>query len=137
MKMNIAQSQQNCLRCETVELRVIPKSIQQITFYECPSCSRHFAQKLGPGICDRWLNPLSLVLYGIIFERYPQGAYQRIAEQFLEQRAGDIPLLIEEITQELQKLTQNVCDILDLQQNEQDVRAFLQLVVDYWKKKKE
>lgn len=101
--MKIARSRQNCLRCETVKLRVIPKSTQEITFYECPSCSRHFAQKLGQGLCDRWLSPISLVLYGIIFERYPQDAYQRIAEQFLEQRAGDIPLSIEEITQELRK----------------------------------
>jgi len=57
----------------------------------------------------------------------------RIAEDFLAQRAGEIPLMIEEITQELQKPTQNVRDILDLRQNEEDVRAFLQLVVDYWK----
>ncbi len=135
--MKNARSRQNCLRCETVQLRVISTSTQEITFYECPSCSRHFAQKLGQGLCDRWLSPIGIVLYGIIFERYPQDAYQRIAEQFLEQRAGDIPLLIEEITQELQKPTQNVCDILDLQQNERDVRAFLQLVVDYWKKNKE
>lgn len=135
--MKNARSRQNCLRCETVKLRVIPQSTQEITFYECPSCSRHFAQKLGHGLCDRWLSPISLVLYGIISERYPQDAYQRIAEQFLEQRVGDIPSLIEEIAQELQKPTQNVCDIFDLQQNEQDVRAFLQLVVDYWKKNKE
>jgi transposase-like protein len=135
--MENARYRQNCLRCETVKLRVIPTSTQEITFYECPSCSRHFAQKLGQGLCDRWLSPIGLVLYGIVFERYPQDAFQRIAEQFLEQRADDIPSLIEEITQELQKPTQNVCDILDLQQNEQDVRAFLQLVVDYWKKNKE
>lgn len=135
--MKIAQSQQNCLRCETVKLIVLHDSSKEITFYECPNCSRHFAQKLGQGLCDRWLSPISLVLYGVIFERQPQDAYQRIAELFLKQRADDIPFFIEEITQELQKPTQNVCDILGLQQNEQDVRAFLQLVVDYWKKNKE
>jgi hypothetical protein len=41
--------------------------------------------------------------------------------------------MIEEIEQELEKPTQKVRDILDLPHNEEDLRKFLRLVVDYWK----
>ena len=131
----MSESQQNCLRCETIKLEVLPESSKEITFYECPHCHRHFAQKPNQRLSDRWGSPISLVLYGIIFESQPQKAYQRIAENFLAQKTCDIPLMIKEITQELQKPTQNVRDILDLRQNEEDIRDFLQLVVDYWKEK--
>jgi hypothetical protein len=41
--------------------------------------------------------------------------------------------MVEEIDHELRKPTQQVRDILGLPQNEEGLRAFLRLVVDYWK----
>ena len=131
--MRPTQSPQYCLRCKTIELAMLPESTEEATFYECPGCHRHFALISGRGLCERWLGPLSLVLYGIIFERRPQDASRRIAELFLAQsRREEIVWMRAEIAQEIEQPTQNVCDIHDLRQKEEDVRAFLRLVVDYW-----
>ena len=123
-----------CLRCETTQLTVLPESNDQITFYVCPSCHRHFAQKPGRGLCDRWLSPISLVLYGIQFEPKPQAHYQGVAQSLLHHKSREkIAWMVEEIEHELRKPTQQVRDILDLSHSEEDLRQFLRLVVDYWK----
>jgi hypothetical protein len=123
-----------CLRCETIPLALLPESGDQIAFYECPSCHRHFAQKSGRGLCDRWNSPISLVLYGIQFEPKPQAHYQRVAQSLLNDRSQqEIVRMIDEIERELKKPTQQVRDILSLPQEEDDLRHFLQLVIDYWK----
>lgn len=123
-----------CLRCETTQLDVLPDSHDQITFYECPSCHRQFAQEPGRGLCDRWPSPISLVLYGIQFEAKPQTHYERIARSLLHDRSREeIALMVEEIEHEISKPTQQVRDILGLPQDEEDLRSFLLLVVDYWK----
>ena len=123
-----------CLRCETTQLTVLPESSDQITFYECPSCHRNFAQEPGRGLCDRWPSPISLVLYGIQFEPKPQANYQRVAQSLLHEKSREeIAWLAEEIEHELREPTQQVRDILSLPQDEEDLRSFLRLVVDYWK----
>jgi hypothetical protein len=69
----------------------------------------------------------------VIFERQLQTAAQRIADLLLAQRGGvEIDRMKAEIAQELAEPTQNVCDILDLEQKEEDMRAFLRMVVDHW-----
>ena len=123
-----------CLRCETTQLTVLPESSDQITFYECPSCHRNFAEEPGRGLCDRWPSPISLVLYGIQFEPKPQANYQRVAQSLLHEKSREeIAWLAEEIEHELREPTQQVRDILSLPQDEEDLRSFLRLVVDYWK----
>lgn len=135
--VNFAQYNKKCLRCENVDLKLLPESNEEITFYECPKCLCHYAQKPNHGICDRWGSPISAVLYCIIFERRPQDAYQRVAQYFLDLKTYNIPLMIKEIDRELQKPTQNLRDIHNLvfMPNEEDVRDFLRLVADYWKEK--
>lgn len=123
-----------CLRCETTQLAALRESNDEITFYECPSCRRHFAQKPGRGLCDRWLSPISLVLYGVQFERKPQEHYQGVAQSLLHDRSREqIAWMVEEIEHELRRPTQQVRDILSLPHDEEDLRQFLRLVVDYWK----
>ena len=41
--------------------------------------------------------------------------------------------MVEEIEHEISNPTQQVRDILSLPQDEEDLRSFLRLVVDYWK----
>jgi hypothetical protein len=41
--------------------------------------------------------------------------------------------MVEEIEHELRRPTQQVRDILSLPHDEEDLRQFLRLVVDYWK----
>jgi hypothetical protein len=123
-----------CLRCETAELTVLPESNDRITFYECASCGRHYAQQPGRGLCDRWPGPIGLVLYGIQFEPQPQEHFQRVAQDVFETKSrGEIARMIEEIEMELREPRQHVRDILDLPHGEEQLRAFLRLVVDYWK----
>ena len=123
-----------CLRCETTELTILPESDDQITFYECASCRRRFAKQPGRGLCDRWPGPIGLILYGIQFEPQPQEHFQRVAQDVFETRPrGEIARMIEEIEEELRKPRQQVRDILGLPHEEEQLRAFLRLVVDYWK----
>ena len=125
---------EHCLRCGTTELTARPGSNEQIAFYECPSCHRQFARRPGDALCDRWPGPLSLVLYGIQFERNPQAASQRIARSFLRERSREeVAGIMEEIERELNEPTQRVRDILDLPHDEDELRSFLRLVVEYWK----
>ncbi len=122
------------MRCETAELTTLPESDERIAFYECPSCRRHFTRRPGRALCDRWLSPLSLVLYGIQFEPRPQAVYRRIAQSFLRERSREeIVVMMKEIELELRKPTQQVRDIIDLRHEEKELRRFLRLVVDYWK----
>jgi hypothetical protein len=124
----------DCLRCQTVVLMVLPESNAQMTFYACPSCHRHFAQQPGRALHDRWLSPLSLVLYSVQFETDPQVHAHRVAQAFLRDRSREtIAAMIVAIAQELQQPTQDVRDILEMPQDEEALRTFLRLVVNDWK----
>lgn len=124
----------SCLRCDSPKLTVLPESNDQITFYQCPSCMRQYAQRAGRTLCDRWLSPLSIVLYGIQFEPNPQASAERVARSLLQQQEpAEITRMIFEIEAELQEPRQQVRDILDLPHAEEEVRAFLRQVVEYWR----
>jgi hypothetical protein len=124
----------SCLRCDSPKLNVLPESNDQITFYQCPSCLRQYAQRAGRTLCDRWLSPLGIVLYGIQFEPNPQAGAERVARSLLQQqKPEEITRMIFEIEAELQEPRQQVRDILDLPQAEEELRAFLRRVVEYWR----
>jgi transposase-like protein len=61
----------NCLQCSGVVLTRLPESSEEITFFECPSCHRHYAQSPGHSLTYRWSHPVSLALYCILFNREP------------------------------------------------------------------
>jgi len=120
-----------CLRCKSVELEVLPLSGDRITFYGCPKCGRHFAQKPGRSLTERWLGPLSVVLYDRIFSKRPQDDAERIAANLRKTRTSQqIAWIISEIQEELAHPTQQVRDILDQPQAEADLREFLTMVAD-------
>jgi hypothetical protein len=80
----------------------------------------------------RWLHPVSLALYCILFNRAPLSAAPFVAEELMRGRSRDASLkMIEEIELELQRPTQNVREILDNPQSEEECREFLQAVVTY------
>ena len=124
----------SCLRCDSTPLTALPESNDQITFYQCTLCRRQYAQRTGGTLCDRWLSPLSIVLYGIQFESQPEAGAKRVARALIEQRKPEeITNMISEIEAELQEPRQQVRDILNLPQSEEEVRAFLGRVVEYWR----
>ncbi len=115
-----------CLRCEGVKLEGAPS----IRFFRCPQCGRQYALKGNGALVDRWLSPISLVLYPILFSARPQDDGGRVVEMFLDRSAR--PHIVSEIRAELARPTQRVRDILDLREGvtEQDVRDFLSAVAD-------
>ena len=129
---HLATTTTNCLRCSGVELTRLPESSEEITFFECPSCHRHYARSPGHSLTYRWLHPVSLALYCILFNREPLSATPFVAKELMRGRSRDASLkMIEEIELELQRPTQNVREILDNPQSEEECREFLQAVVTY------
>ena len=120
----------NCLRCPGVELRCLPESTKDIMFFECPSCQRQYAQRLGSSLTYRWGHPVTLPLYMVLFVEEPWSSAQATAEDFLKDRSRDqLAHMIEEIELELQHPTQNVRGILDNHASEEKCRKFLHAFV--------
>jgi len=72
--------------------------------------------------------PISLVLYGVIFDKKPINRAKHIAEQFSARDDINLPFLIKNIIAELQTPTQKVSEILDLSYpNEIALRSFLKV----------
>ncbi len=121
------KNQPNCLRCAESTLILLPESSAEINFFNCPQCCRHYAQKPGKGLTFRWLHPISLALYSILFEREPMSVASSLAESFIRQYETDVvERMWKEIQGELDHPTQQVRDILDNPQSEKQCREFLQ-----------
>jgi hypothetical protein len=129
------ESHLHCLRCKTPELIALD-SPDGISFFECPECHRNFARKRGGELCFRWMHPISLVLYPVIFEPDPGQHCERVAEMFAEQESGErIKLIVQEIKLELDDPTQQVRDILECRASEGDLREYLRCVADRLEKR--
>jgi transposase-like protein len=125
-----SDSQPHCLRCKTSELTALP-SPSSVSFFECPKCRRSFARKSGGELCFRWLHPISLVLYPVIFEANPIQDCERVVEMFAKQESSErIKLIVQEIKLELDDPTQQVSDILECVASEGDLRKYLRCVAD-------
>lgn len=127
----LPKSVPTCLRCAGTELRAMPSPIE-VTFFECPKCARQFVRHDAGPLTERWLGPLSLVLYGVIFEVHPRKEAVRIAAMLRSQKeAAHCDLIAKEIRAELAAPTQPVREILPgMRASENDLREFLQGVAD-------
>ena len=120
----------HCLRCKTVALSS-SESPPEIQFLECPSCGRRYALEIGRQLTFRWLHPVTLALYGVIFQERPIEGVGLIAQQFLKHRSPEeLEWIVNEIRLELNDPTQQVRDTLDCRASEEDLRQFLQLFCD-------
>ena len=87
-------------------------------------------------MCFRWLHPISLVLYPVIFEPDPGQHCERVAEMFAKQESSEqIKLIVQEIKLELDDPTQQVRDILECRASEEDLRKYLRCVADRLEKR--
>src|SRR5690606_28032076 len=132
----------NCLKCIHVSLHDDGDS-----FYSCPECNRRFRMNEGGSLVERWLGPISLVLYAVIFTRSPQARAGEIAEGLYQSALPDgkrmfrsftweeIDYLIDEIESELSHPTQKVRNIHGCKGSESDLREYLGLVVSELKNK--
>jgi len=120
----------NCLRCEAVELTLL-SSLPDIEFLECPNCYRHYAREPGGSLTFRWLHPVSLPLYAVLFVTDPLERTGAVADQFVAERsAEEMNRIADEIQLELEHPTQNIREILDNPQTEDQCRAFLAAFVE-------
>jgi hypothetical protein len=119
-----------CLRCAGVILDRAPESPTGIDFFECPACHRRYAKKPGGVLTYRWLHPVTLALYGVIFEEDPVRLAVPQAEHFLKHRLPhELLQIVEEIELELNQPTQNVRDALENRATEERYREYLRAFV--------
>ena len=122
------RSKEKCLHCDDAVLRLLPESSRTVKFYMCPKCGRNYAKGRGESLHDRWLSPISLVLYLITSNKDPRERIDQIAGLFIEQRNRDeLSTLVREIDRELREPTQRVTEILPFTHfpSEKIVREFL------------
>ena len=122
------RSKEKCLRCDDAVLRLLPESAGAVKFYVCPKCGWNYAKGQGESLHDRWLSPISVVLYPVTFNKDPRERIDEIAELFIEQRTRDeLSTLVREIDRELREPTQRVTEILPFaySPSEEIVREFL------------
>jgi hypothetical protein len=112
-----------CLRCNGVELVPSGPFVHEIEFFDCLACHRKYARKPGRPLTFRWLHPISLVLYEILFDS--NRLQQRERSDGPSSTPPEVLLrIVEEIELELTQPTQQVREILD---NPQDIA---QIVVE-------
>jgi hypothetical protein len=111
------------------------------TFFSCPECNRRFRMHGDGSLVERWLGPISIVLYPVIFSRSPQSRASEISEglyqsalpngkrMFRRLTWDELQYLIDEIEEELSHPSQKVRDILKCTGSESDLREYLGLVV--------
>ena len=122
------RSEEKCLRCDDAVLRLLSESSRTVKFYVCPKCGWNYAKGQGESLHDRWLSPISVVLYPVTFNKDPRERTDEIAELFIEQKNRDeLSTLAQEIDRELREPTQRVTDILPFAHSpsEEIVREFL------------
>jgi hypothetical protein len=91
--------------------------------------------KNGRKLCFRWLHPISLALYEVIFRRDPVRYFEESLARRVEARptkewAASAKRMIGEIRLELEDPTQPVRDIIGCRASEEDLREYLRLVAD-------
>jgi hypothetical protein len=120
-----------CLRCKTVPLSSVEPRQPEIKFFECPSCQRHYALMPGKQLTFRWMHPISLALYRVMFDESPSSRARQMADTFIEDRpAVELESFVREIRLELDEPTQEVRDILDCRASEGELREFLRLFTE-------
>lgn len=114
-----------CLRCKTV-LLVEVEHHPGIRFFDCPNCGRRYALKPHKQLTFRWLHPITLALYGVIFDRAPVERAGSIAQSFVEQKSPEqLDRIVKEIRLELNDPTQQVRDTLSCVASEEELRRYL------------
>lgn len=112
-----------CLRCNGIALVPSEPSGREIEFFHCPACQRRYARKPNRSLTFRWLHPISLVLYGKLFD---SSGPSPIEKSSVPSEPPEMLLrMVEEIELELTHPTQQVRDILDNPQTEEQCRQYL------------
>jgi hypothetical protein len=118
----------DCLRC-AVPLSPTGQA-DPLRFHQCPRCGRAFTERADGTLVERWLGPLSVALYGVIFDPRPQEP-ERVRAVADTLGHLDASRIAAEIRLELAHPTQPVGEIVGpMRAGEDDLREFLRLLAD-------
>lgn len=122
---------EKCFRCGA-DLEIDTRSkTDEITFFDCRPCRRSYARALGQGLTDRWLSPISLALYPVIFSSNPANEAERLAAGHARGRSRkQLQVLLDDIREELAHPRQRVRDILGIAASEENAREYLRRFAD-------
>lgn len=150
--MKGSMSKHRCLRCKTVPLIALEPIHPEISFFECSNCRRQYALKPGKALTFRWMHPISLALYEVIFDAEPVKSWAAREAALVEQvqvhpeterlmrKIGvslepptpeQLELIVSEIRLELEDPTQQVRDILDCRASEDELREWLRRYAEH------
>ena len=106
--IHIREAPPNCLRCDNAKLRVMDCH-PGLRNYECPICFRRYSQRDGGALLHRWLAPITLPLYALVFRQFRICPAVEIADEFHKQKDhAYLKLMVQEIMGELNRPTQQL-----------------------------
>jgi len=118
-----------CFRCNGDLKDTTPNDIADIKFLSCKNCPCQYTENSKGRVHDRWLMPITLPLYGVIFEEDPLSCVDNAVNEMASRKREFIDVLIEHISEELVNPKQKIIDLHDFKHpNEERLRAFLKLV---------
>jgi hypothetical protein len=134
--MNSEDKDEICRRCNIGILEKLPESSPDFSFFRCNNCGWNWAQGEGESLHDRWLSPISIVLYSQIFEKNPDLTGEQNAKILFNQKGKDfLKLVVDEIERELSDPIQKVSEIHDfVYPDEIKLRKHLEVLKNYLKK---
>ena len=132
--MTQSQALPQCPRCPETELTLAPQRSEDVSFLECPSCRRQYQLRSKTLLTERWMGPLSLLLYPIALSSDPLGDVERAVRHLVDVEGwpkSKLQWALSEAELELQSPSQKVSKILDLfaDPTEDEVREYLQRLV--------
>ncbi len=120
-----------CFRCNSELKDVTPSEVTDIKFLSCENCRCQFSENSAGRLYDRWLMPITLPLYNVIFEKEPLDCVENIVKEMATRENKFVDALIEALSDELVNPKQRVTDIHDFSYpDEVKLRKFLGLVKD-------
>jgi hypothetical protein len=119
-----------CFRCKNNLVDITPDDLEGIQFFGCHGCGSHYTKNPGKQLCDRWLMPITLPLYNVIFEENPMDKLKQTMFMLRKEKPEGLIQIVEHIKDELNEPKQNLCDTHDfVYPNEAKLREFLAAVM--------
>ncbi|WP_093329507.1 hypothetical protein [Thalassotalea agarivorans] len=107
------------------------EEVESVRFWSCKSCSSRYTENGEGRLHDRWLMPITLALYGVIYEKEPRKNLEKVTADMRRKGAKFVELLIDHISNELTNPKQRMSDIHQfIHADEQQLRQFLALLRD-------
>jgi hypothetical protein len=120
-----------CYRCGGKLVDVTPEDVKQIRFHSCSECHAAYTENEEGRLHDRWLMPITIPLYSVIFDKEPLLRVDQVVSDIVSRDKRFRDLLVIEIAEELRSPRQKISDIHKFKYPDEDnLRKFLRLVLE-------